>query len=372
MSYRIVEFIEDHIDAVQSFNERLRAGNVEYQFPENTVPVWLPPDGELLPNQRYYVVLDERNEVRGAYILKHQAFKIGSEYVSITDLRLPLSEGIVDRNFARLGVEILFNALGKQKLLFGMGIGGESESVAQLFKAGGWRISQIPFFFKVVHPFTFCRKIRFLRRTAARRFALDVAAFSGIAYVATHSVQRFRTRNSSHLETVQVELVDQFDNWADQLWDSCCEEYPMIAVRNAMVLNRLYSPSDPRFARLKISVAGQTLGWCLVLATTMHNHKHFGNLRLGSIVDALSKRADASQLIQAATDFLTQRNVDLIISNQGHEEWASGFRANGFFEGPSNYLFATSKQLTRKLEDTGVPNNQYYLNRGDGDGPINL
>ncbi|WP_442508716.1 hypothetical protein SH528x_000247 [Novipirellula sp. SH528] len=372
MSYQITEFTNDHVDAVKAFNARLKAGGIEMQYPDQTIPNWLPPLGEQLPNQRYYVALDHAEEVRGGYILKHQAFKIGDNVVPIADLRLPISEGIIDRAHANLGVEILFNSLSKQKLLFGMGIGGEGEAVAQLFKAGGWRISSIPFFFKVVHPFKFCRNIRFLRRTPLRRIILDAAAFSGLGWIAANVAQRIRHSTPANQASVKIEQVDQFTSWADQVWADCKEHYGMIAVRDTQVLQRLYPTTDPRFLRLKLSDASGVIGWMVVINTLMSGHKQFGTLRVGSVVDALATPENSSRLVQAATQFLTERGVDLIVSNQAHRDWCKGFQTAGYLSGPSNYLFASSRALTRQIDAANVNTDHYYINRGDGDGPINL
>ncbi len=372
MSFRFVEFSSDQVDAVKAFNRRLSAEDVGYQFPETTLPDWLPPEGDMLPNQRYYIALDDADAVRGGYILKHQAFRIGDEVVPIADLRLPLSEGIVDRDFARVGVEILFNSLSKQKLLFGMGIGSESESVSQLFKAGAWRITQIPFFFKVIHPFAFCRKIRFLRRTFVRRLVLDGAAFSGTASVAMRVVQNFRRRTAAGLAGVRVELVDQFDDWADGVWRRSCDQYSFIAVRDCDALKRMYPTADQRLLRLKITDEKGVIGWSLVIDSRMSNHKQFGTLRVGSFVDAMSRIEDVDRVVQVTTAFLENRGVDLIVSNQCHFDWCGALKRAGYLNGPSNYLFASSKALTRLIDTANVPFEQYFLNRGDGDGPINL
>jgi len=50
------------------------------------------------------------------------------------------------------------------------------------------------------------------------------------------------------------------------------------------------------------------------------------------------------------------------------DQVVSALRADGFFAGPSNFLFAASKGLTA----LGVPSADLHMNRGDGDGPVNL
>jgi hypothetical protein len=60
--------------------------------------------------------------------------------------------------------------------------------------------------------------------------------------------------------------------------------------------------------------------------------------------------------------------VDLIISNQSHTAWTEALRANGFLQGPSNYLLGASKPLSALAD----PLSECHINRGDGDGPVNL
>ena len=73
-----------------------------------------------------------------------------------------------------------------------------------------------------------------------------------------------------------------------------------------------------------------------------------------------------------AREYLESQGVDLIVSNQSHAAWRRGFRQAGFLRGPSNFIFASSRELTRLLRGKGVRNEDLHFNRGDGDGPNNL
>ena len=50
----------------------------------------------------------------------------------------------------------------------------------------------------------------------------------------------------------------------------------------------------------------------------------------------------------------------------------AAFDAAGYLRGPSNFIFAGSRELAKSLQTSGVSNDGIYLNRGDGDGPIHL
>ena len=104
----------------------------------------------------------------------------------------------------------------------------------------------------------------------------------------------------------------------------------------------------------------------------MDNHKQFGNMRVGSIVDCLASPEKCSNIINSATLFLRKCKVDIIVSNHSHKSWNRAFNNNGYLEGPSNYLFAASKELAKEIKPFQSNKNEVFFMRGDGDGPINL
>jgi hypothetical protein len=62
----------------------------------------------------------------------------------------------------------------------------------------------------------------------------------------------------------------------------------MIAVRDSEALNTLYPASSNRFLCYKVIGGSSVLRWAVLLDTQMRDHKHFGNLRVRSIVDCLA------------------------------------------------------------------------------------
>ncbi len=368
----IKPYAEHHVDAVRRFNERLQAGGETSQFPASPVPGWLPKAAGRNIFQEYYLAVDGDDAVRGCYILKHQDFWIKHRVLQIADYQLPISEGIVDRRFSLIGPMLLRDALRRQPILFGLGIGGYDEAVSRLFLAAGWSMFPVPFFFRVVRPARFLRNIAFLRRSAARRFAFDLSAATGLGWLAVRAYQAFHGRMESTAPSARVEQVDEFADWADEVWNSCKRQYGMTAVRDAETLHILYPQDNARFIRLKVSEGPRPTGWAVLLDTQLSGHKHFGNMRLGSVVDCFASVEDAPTVVAAARRCLESRGVDLIVSNQSHVAWCRGFEQAGFLAGPSNYLLTASKGLADLLHDEGVSNDELHFNRGDGDGPIHL
>ena len=106
--------------------------------------------------------------------------------------------------------------------------------------------------------------------------------------------------------------------------------------------------------------------------TALSNHSYFGNMRLGSIVDCFAEPQDAGQVLQQSRQYLVGQGADLIVSNQSHRVWRNAFRRCGFVAGPSNVLFASSRALSEAMQRKQISNDDVHVNRGDGDGPINL
>jgi len=370
MAIAIQPYTEDRIPAVKGFNQRLAAGGVapEFHFPESHIPYWLPPrDGRRL-YQNYYVAL-EGNTVHGAFILKSQDFSLSGAIEPVVYYHLPVSEGIVNKSYASVGVLMLRSAIKMRPMLFALGMGGFDRPLPTMLKAMGWFLSAVPFYFRVNRPSRFLSQIVPLRQSSARRALANFAAFSGAGYLAIKAAQALRTRKQDR--ALRTEVIQRFGLWADELWQHNAPRYPLIADRSSDALNVLYPP-DKNFICLQISRGAETLGWTVLLDTQMHDNKYFGNLRVGTIADAFAAPEHATEIIRAGTQILAQRGVDLTIANHSNTAWGNAFRSNGYFEGPSNFIFAASKPLAEKLAPMERNRANIYFMRGDGDGPVNL
>src|SRR5262249_16926016 len=134
--------------------------------------------------------------------------------------------------------------------------------------------------------------------------------------------------------------------------------------------NVLYPPGK-NFICLKVLRGAETTGWAVLLDTQMRNNKYFGNLQVGTIADAFGAPESAPEIIQAATHALEEQGVDLMVANLSNCAWGEALRSNGFFVGPSNFIFAASKPLAEKLTPLDANRPNVYFMRGDGDGPVN-
>ena len=347
MAIEIVPYLQVHEAAVRRLNQRLLAGGVdpEMQFPETCAPGWLP--GMELR------VAVEGDEVRGGYILRHQQFSFAGEMRSAAHCRLPLSEGQVNRAYAALALRLVRDALSHEPRLYALGMGGWDKPLPQMLKRLGWRMPEVPFYFKVPHPARFLRQIRALRSSRVRRLVCNAAALTGVGWLALWVAGLARRVNAAPPQDIAA-------GWIDAVWKACRADYALMAARDGAAFDALYPPSDARFIRIR--AAG---GWAVLLDTAMHDHKQFGDLRVGTIVDCLAPLQGAPAVIATAARVLEDRGVDLIISNQLHHSWCAALEQAGFRKGPSNFLLALSPAF-------GPVQGEIYINRGDGDGPIHL
>ena len=104
----------------------------------------------------------------------------------------------------------------------------------------------------------------------------------------------------------------------------------------------------------------------------MHENKYFGDMRVGTVVDCLALPGEEPWVVAVTERHLATRGVDLIVTNQLHTAWCRAFSANGFFSGPSNYLFAAPKALAERMTPFEQNVGRVHMTRGDGDGPYNL
>src|ERR1700730_363102 len=122
MSIRIVPYTAGHVAAFRELNRKLPE---DLQFPETPDPGWLP-------GIELFVAVEESSEqglgddavraehVRGGYILRRQQFSISGETVPVAHYRLPVSEGLVNRAYATLGLRLVRDALAREPMLYAL------------------------------------------------------------------------------------------------------------------------------------------------------------------------------------------------------------------------------------------------------------
>lgn len=370
---RVESFGPQHVPAVRAFNERLAAGGAGWRFPEDPAPEWLPRTADSEVFQELLVLLED-DQVRGAYVLKRQPVALRGQVRQAGNLYMPLSEGTVNRAYSLIGARLFTDAMRREPLLFALGMGGGNTQVTGMVRALGWPVYPVPFFFKVVSGNRFLRQIRYLRTTRLRARLLDIAAFSGLGWAVAAGAGALLTRRPGGSVNAQAEEVERFGEWTDDLWRSCAATYSFAAVRTADVLNRIHPPGRKGLIRLKVLSAGQAVGYAVLQDEQSLASETLGEMRVGTIVDVLSRPEHAESVMWLAGQTLEKRRVDVLISNQSHPAWGAALRRAGFIEGPTNCVFAASRPLADLIREVDPAGRELHLNRGDGDWPwgINL
>jgi len=383
MTIHILPYTPQYVEPVRAFNRRLetqaaelcrqwgRQLHVGLRFPERHECLWLPERPGRKVFEKYWLAVED-DEVRGGYVIKQQPFLMHGSLQDVVHFRLPISEGVVDRKYAALGPMLVSDVVRRYPFVFSFGLGGADQPMTKMLNLFRWSLVTVPLFVRVVRPFRFLRQMRYLRSTRLRRCCLDAVALTGLGPLLIRWLQRPRRSLAVRQASFDVVLTEEFGLDEDRLWNDCAGAYGMIGLRTQETLNTLYPVSADVFQRLRVYQAGRYLGWIVVLVHQLQEDPVYGGLRLGLVVDHLSRPDDAPRLLACATRHLADQEVDVITSHQSHQTWAEALRALGFRQASSRHLAALSPQLARSIGTATEVLRTGMLTKGDGDGPTNL
>jgi hypothetical protein len=368
MTLVVRPYLAHDIEGVRAFNRRLAVGGIEFQFPETHISRDFPPLHGRLISQEHFVAVDETGAVRGAYILKTEPFWIEGREQLVCNFQLPLSEGIIDKKWAMAGVRLLTDALKRNPLLYCLGMGGTARALPQMLARFGWDLLEVPFYFRVLQGTNFARELQAVGGPTAS--ALRLAARMGLASMGTKGWNLWsRIRAPSRSRRNDVEIVEEYSLEVDANRIALLKDISCAAVRSSATLAERFLKDDKRFLRLVLrGPHAQVEGWALVGLSQLKNHKQFGDMRLGSIIDGMASEGAEAALIQECLRVLGDLGADLVVSNQTNRRWCTALEDNFFVSGPSNFALARSPKLAALAPDSS----RLHFTRGDGDGPINL
>ena len=369
----IARYEERHVPQVQAFNERLRLGGSPFQYEADPWRSKVLTGAANEIRSEHYLVLDEGGAVRGSYTLVLQRFFVGGAAEQVTFLQFPFSEGSVNPAFAAVGLFLLKDALRRAPVQFSLGMGGIDRPLPQFYKrALGFLVCEVPFFFQVLRPRAFLRNATALRSRAYLRGVNRIAAATGASDVAFGIVNAVRRLHAIPRRSLRVDEVAEFGTVTDEVWKAAASNYSCLSIRDRETLNYLYPTRDSRFHRLHVYERGHAAGWALVTDSQMRGHNHFGDMRVGAIINCLAYAGCEDAVIGAASYYLRDRGVDLIVSNQLHPAWGRSLDQAGYLKYKSNFVFAASPALVTRIKAHDSALERVHLNRGDGDGPYNL
>jgi hypothetical protein len=367
MSYFIRESNNNDKNLIENFNNDLSSHGFKFKLP---MPIDKQDQINEFISERKFILIEDEKKVRAGYTLKNQWFKINESIDQIGYYYNPVTAGLFNKKYNICGLLLLNDAHKKNVDLFCLGMGGYYEKLPKLLKKLNWDLEAVPFYFKIFNPNPFLENITYLKNNKYKNFIIKILKKTNLGWLI---IKTFFTFLSfiffpfKKIHNIFSERVEIFNKNFDGIWENAKKNSSFIAVRNHKYLNQLYS--DKRFIKLKFMKKNEIVGWSISLCNKLENHKQFGNMNLGSIVDCLSVKGYEASIINKTEEILKKEGADLIVSNQSHAYWKNALRLNSFISGPSNFIFASSVNLTKKL---GNNKKFIHLTRGDGDGPINL
>lgn len=349
MGYRIEPYTEEWEAAVGRFNARLGAsGLAPFLMPDRAATT--PPAA--VPRE-YYVVLDDGGEVRGGCLLQRHRAWVGGETAPAVNVQSPLSEGLADRRHVGVGPWLVRELARRHPYAYSVGMGGPQSPYPRLVRSLGWRVDAIPFFFRVLAGRRFLAHMRPLREHPKYGWAARAGGFvpvlPGLAFWMLH-----RSRRQGQAAEAPA--------GAKAEWEAIRSRYAFAIERDAGSLDVFYPPSDSQFRRVR--VAG---GLAVLRIGRFTKHAYFGGMTVATLAEAITVPAAARGLLAASVAEARRAGADLLITNQSAPELVEALGAEGWMSHESNYATALSPALAARIGDK-----PYYINRGDGDGLLNL
>jgi len=369
MRIRISPLTEDLLPAARAFNSRLGA-DAPFFLPDTTPSRPAADRGASGISLTHYVALDE-SEVRGGFLAMDQPAWINGQPARATNYQSILSEGIRDKKYGLVSVHMLRHIEQTTPYAFMVGMGGLENSLPRLLKGAGWTLRGVPFLFRVANVGNFLRQARAVRRNRYWEMAARVAAMSGGGWIAIRILQGRPLAGLGRSPGLKIERVTNWGSWADEIWERYRDHCSFAVTRNRATLDQLYRFSESRLGVALVSKGSVPIGWSAWLDTPMADHTFFGNLRVATILDCLAAPEHAEAVALAVTRHIEDGGPDLLVTNQAHALWDRAFHRAGFLSTASNYILATSKQLSAAIREGGGER-RVHLTRGDGDGRIHL
>ena len=369
MAIQIVEYTDRERTAALAFNERLRTAGAPTDFllPEHGNNGAGAADAPV--RWTHYLALDE-DAARGGFLLMEQTGWLNGATVPVANYQSPLSEGICDSRHGLVGMHMVRFVERRIPHVFAVGMGAPDRPLPRLLAAAGWSLRAVPFFARIVRPARVLRELPLFRQRRPLDLATRAAAATGLGWAGIRALQGKGAIERLRAGRLRLDRLTRWDDWTTTLWETVRGGCSFATVRDRAALERLYPLDDARYHVYAATIGGRPVGWAVALKTPMREHRHFANLTVVTILDAVAQPPFAAPLLARVVREV-EHDADLVVTNQSHEMWQAACRRCGFLPGPSNFLFAASRRLSAGIEaGGGMP--RVHLTRGDGDGRVHL
>ncbi len=363
------------VQACEGFNERLRQGGIVDEYFSSRPNRDRGEGPPTAMEAERYIGVDDGGQVHGAYILRWQFLWLRGERFLGACYGHPVSEGIINKQYAMMGVSILRDALKRCEYLHMLGASGRNGSAFRVAQHAGWQIEDVPFLFRVIQGGKFLRRLPQMQRSGGRRLLATVGGTTGLAGIASgllHGGSAIWNRGGPSLRpasNVTVEEVTSLAGAADEVWGRANSQYAFCVVRDGAHVDPSFPVDRADLHRLVVRHQGSVVGWSVVMTEGLSRLRNYlGEVVPGLIVDAFGDTAYAPEIVRATTLYLADRGVDVVITNTSHNHWIAGYKGAGFLTWRSQYPLLVSKSLAHRIGDFPAIMPQTHMSRGDGDG----
>lgn len=358
-------YVREDLAAIRAFEERLKLHNPAWSFEP---PDLVQKESPAVPSRLQMIVASDADGVHGGYTMRVDHFSLDDSPLHLNYFGFPISEGVMDRKYAVLGLKLQRDIQHRTEFAYGLGGGGISSQVNQLKIRGGWSACDVPFWVSVNRPAEVLRKLPLIRRSVLRSTVASLLVNSGCASLAGVAHRSFfRRRRELRCRLLSSNQVHGFSAWVDELHDRCKACYRLLARRDRVALEKRFPGGLPHLHRVEVLLNDQPIGWFVALDRVFNKQKHFGDLKVGFFLDCLALPEHALYITAAATDFLSTKDVDVVVCNASHRAWNNALRRCGYLKGPSNFPCLASPALAQRLGSMEDCLAESHLMRADGD-----
>jgi hypothetical protein len=361
---------------VEAFNQRLAAAGEKYHrlSLDKRFRTMAHREGSPITVEKLFCF--DGNEIRAGVSIKRMIFRINGSSEEVAFYVYPLSEGIINPAFGMVGLMIEEEMLRRYRLMYGLGVGTLQSLSTELKRNIGWFVLPVPFHFAVWQAYPFLRNITYLRNRKGLRILLDLVAFSGIGTLSLVLFRRFQQLRKRYpaVRNLTIERFDSWGDWADEVWKTAQDEYSLVGDRSRAALQSLYPEGHEHLIKLrfKTTTTNRPIGWAVITASRLKNHKYFGNMILGAIVDMLAVPDNAYSVVSGALIEARRAKADVIIVIHSDHRWNDAFKRAGMLPGKTKFVLSLSPKLKERLNPMEDHVSRLYFTHGDGHGPTHL
>jgi len=370
LSLRIIEYEEQHEELVRAFNARMADAGSSWKFYDRARPTWLEPKEDEALHRKFFIAIEDGQTVRGAYCLKSQDFLLSGRSLNAASIQGPVSEGLVDPRYGAIALHLIRDMQAREPVLFAW---GASERLLGVLSRLKWKSYATPLCLRVVNASRFLKENRFVAsvpRLHRVSRLLRAVRLESVGFSIIQAAAKITAGGPSPIARVIVE--PRFGPWADDVWEAVKGAYRFVAVRDSSTMNRLLPETGwPEAEILRIERDGATIGWAAVRCAELRDDPRFGDLRVGSVVDALAVPGSEGSILRAATSYLERQKAEVIVANFSSGVWVDGFRRCGFLVSQSRRTLIASPALAAQIGED-AESADMHLTPLDGDGPLGL